>query len=1450
MKTNKTLLLLLLLILSTKLFAQSGDICEKAIVMPAGNPSCITKITSYGNELWFEFVATSTRMLVTVNNPTDTTLGHIHEVRVIDDCTSGALVGIDSVRVSTGSFADSLLFIDTTGYIIGNTYYIRTFYDPSPPVCQICKIDSVRFDICVQALQSCPFTQDPCNFVFNGGFEAGPISGNCGQIYSAAWWYNDMSGTPCNGYTGNTPDVMDINSTGTCNLIPTTLYGSQTERSGLCRYGNIGGPESCLGTINGTLSDNFNYTFSFYVSAQDQFNNPMYTLTNIWEIRLMKNGSCTTPTPDLIYTTPAITPTNYPTIFTSWIPLSHNFTLTAAQAANNYDRIEFRPSFSGPTTYNGIFFDDVSIFASSVNTQTISSICPGGSDTIGVSNDPNNTYSWSPGGQTTSQIVVSPAVTTSYVLSITTPSGCVAYTTTITVVVNRPDATISGSQTKDCDSIVTYNAPCVPGVQYTWNVVGGTGFPLTGCSCDVNWLPGGGTITLIAVDTLAGCTNSDTLVVLPGLVLDSLLGSTFKCDTMGQYFLYTNVVDSNAVINWYTSTGDAIIGNGNDTISINWNTTLGTNSWLYVFVTDTSSGCTYSDSIYVRACCVSDTGLVIYNDTASVLFGSGNAFMFFRHWNVNGTFVVDINLDLLISNINMAPGSKIIVTGGHKLFLDKDTVRAGCCEMYDAIEAESISDTIEISSCYMGDAIRGIVSNNGATFTAYGTNIFNRNRVSITVNPYAGNHSGTVSEATFTSLSYPYCPTTSGTLLPPYAMQWPQYGVFVTGVDSITIGNPLVSTATNNYSNLKYGIRTKFTNAGIYNNNFVNVDRDGSLSKGIWCGGHYPTISPFDLTQYIVRVGGDDPTQYQKNTFADCPFGVFTDTAMTTIVHNNTFVQTYPSNQITLQGTAVRVDNCYGYDRNIDVQNDSIINHLYGYYGNQNNGTITQNVSNNIITRLQPGNTASTGVYIICNGSNSGTTTVLKNNIFADAVGIRLNSVLTAIVDSNNVNVRPTLSNTIPVLGIWAVNSVGVKIRFNYVALENPASPPITNQWVRGIYVGTSATSDVLCNTIDSLGVGIYFEGSCLNSSVFNNQMVSTFTGIGLNNGAIISPQGSTATAQDNTWSGAVTRRLFTTGPVGNPTLGNLSTFYYRAGAIYLPAPTTTTGLPNIAIPIILCTGTPDEFICPYVQPQLRMGDQNEEVANGEIIFPGNEDAGTWISREGLYRTMLEDSTFAIGDSLLANFKDSSDQANVGKFTSAMEVHSQGSLNSQSEIVAAYDMTTTLVANGNVEQNYQALESIMLGHLQNGGGLTAQEIIILQGIAQLCPFTDGNAVYLARGLLAPIDTIEYISSCEGETEENSERIAAPYVQESNSASFKLYPNPTNGSVTLDYQLNETETGKLDVYTITGNLVISIDLDNAQKSKTVTLPQIDSGVYLYKVTVNGELKKVERLVIIK
>lgn len=54
----------------------------------------------------------------------------------------------------------------------------------------------------------------------------------------------------------------------------------------------------------------------------------------------------------------------------------------------------------------------------------------------------------------------------------------------------------------------------------------------------------------------------------------------------------------------------------------------------------------------------------------------------------------------------------------------------------------------------------------------------------------------------------------------------------------------------------------------------------------------------------------------------------------------------------------------------------------------------------------------------------------------------------------------------------------------------------------------------------------------------------------------------------------------------------------------------------------------------------------------------------------------------------------------------------------------------------------------------------------------------------------------------------------------------------------------------EIYTIAGSLITSITLQANQQLKQVTLPQMDAGIYLYKISVNGEMKLADRLVIIR
>ena len=60
-------------------------------------------------------------------------------------------------------------------------------------------------------------------------------------------------------------------------------------------------------------------------------------------------------------------------------------------------------------------------------------VTPGGSVTIGTPAQPETTYSWSPGGQTTAQITVSPDATTTYTVTASTTCGSATDSVTVTV---------------------------------------------------------------------------------------------------------------------------------------------------------------------------------------------------------------------------------------------------------------------------------------------------------------------------------------------------------------------------------------------------------------------------------------------------------------------------------------------------------------------------------------------------------------------------------------------------------------------------------------------------------------------------------------------------------------------------------------------------------------------------------------------------------------------------------------------------------------------------------------------------------------------------------------------------------------------------------------------------------------------------------------------------------
>jgi len=136
----------------------------------------------------------------------------------------------------------------------------------------------------------------------------------------------------------------------------------------------------------------------------------------------------------------------------------------------------------------------------------------------------------------------------------------------------------------------------------------------------------------------------------------------------------------------------------------------------------------------------------------------------------------------------------------------------------------------------------------------------------------------------------------------------------------------------------------------------------------------------------------------------------------------------------------------------------------------------------------------------------------------------------------------------------------------------------------------------------------------------------------------------------------------------------------------------------------------------------------------------------------------------------------------------------------------------------------------------------------LNKVATQCPLTGGHAVYQARNLIMYIENgaIEFEDNCD-DTKKSMELIPSDSV--SYLASFvKLYPNPNNGNITLEYQF--THIGEFIITDISGREICRYSLSNTENKSEINCNKLINGTYIYKVFSAGKLIKVDKFIVNK
>ncbi|MFN8144876.1 MAG: M43 family zinc metalloprotease [Bacteroidia bacterium] len=176
-------------------------------------------------------------------------------------------------------------------------------------------------------------------------------------------------------------------------------------------------------------------------------------------------------------------------------------------------------------------------------------------------------------------------------------------------------------------------------------------------------------------------------------------------------------------------------------------------------------------------------------------------------------------------------------------------------------------------------------------------------------------------------------------------------------------------------------------------------------------------------------------------------------------------------------------------------------------------------------------------------------------------------------------------------------------------------------------------------------------------------------------------------------------------------------------------------------------------------------------------------------------------------------------------------------------------LNNSLATSEIIEENERQVNEIYLSTIaRDEDEFSRDQIDILYRIANQCPLAGGNAVWKARALYSSIDEeAEYddLNTC------LANGISLREIGgEELLASTSIYPNPTSGSATLVYSLENEADGRLEIYNSLGKIVATYHLDWKANQFEFSSLQLRNGVYNYKVISKNTLVGVGKFSVIK
>lgn len=447
---------------------------------------------------------------------------------------------------------------------------------------------------------------------------------------------------------------------------------------------------------------------------------------------------------------------------------------------------------------------------------------------------------------------------------------------------------------------------------------------------------------------------------------------------------------------------------------------------------------------------------------------------------------------------------------------------------------------------------------------------------------------------------------------------------------------------------------------------------------------------------------------------------------------------------------------------------------------------------------------------------------------YAEPIGVE-NKILKVI--DNDI----TLSNFI------SGSQRGVRIEKCYRSriegntITSPGGFPISqSENIKGISVSDSRKANIVGNHLNDLGEALHVVGQNPFTKWECNEMNGCYNGFNFDNNGIgtatyITNQGSPTNPTDNKWIGINGTNVI--GELNLTESGGLQpNWYYRVGGIYFPDMNLPTfnffNRIELANSFELCNGS-------YPSPDGSGGiadsmvSEYEEMLDQTIVYSNLNESFKYKDKEYVLREIKGKEL--TGESLvLDNFFDLMEDSGLDR---KMNVHRDMELG---ELQAAIDKNDAWLTENLHEINSKTVNTIYLNSVAIGQAISSDDLLTLESIALNSPYLAGDAVYSARVLLGVDPTDNGIQYRE--------------IEESNNSTISIFPNPASAEIIINYYYVSEKKTTLQVFNITGQLLLNESLAIGQEQVYIDLSSLNSGIYFIQIAEDGINILQERLIL--